>query len=546
MAAKYPIIEWDPAADGPLDFPGGFDTKIMALGPAALPGKSIDVTAQQRASLNKLTEWAFNGYTNRMAAYQIFPGLNEIDPVALVGLLDKSGDVIPGTVVQNNGSSSTGTGNFANFFTYDTVTYNIRAAQSIDYDLTHTNFASPGAMFNYSATSNSPARANVYGGILSIENLNPIPGIGYINIDTIITDGTNSGYLTFTTRGAALGWQQLEVKLVGEGALKPGAWDILKQHATLVAEYNPLGEEVEDIMKKYQPRTSTNSIGQYICNQQEISDIFLDFWTTDTMENLRKSFIGQGSDCILSLNYFYGLRSIMGINNAQTKTESLKLGNLKYDKSYTTCDTEFWYFPVGAGSFVRTYGDYRDYEAVEYTIKIPFVGLVDVKAEDVVGRKVYVTFIINSTDGKALCVVTVDKDYKTATSSDVIFETSFQYGYPIPIQISASHSGLGAWASGLKNVLSSALGGGSANVSETYSVGSVDSDTGVLSDFNVSLIAKKKDVIEGHPGKEDSTTRSMGSFSDGEYIKGSVTNGGRLAVRGADHIIEAIAEGVYV
>ena len=31
-----------------------------------------------------------------------------------------------------------------------------------------------------------------------------------------------------------------------EGVLKPGAWEILKPHATLVDEYNPQGEDLDD------------------------------------------------------------------------------------------------------------------------------------------------------------------------------------------------------------------------------------------------------------------------------------------------------------
>lgn len=137
---------------------------------------------------------------------------------------------------------------------------------------------------------------------------------------------------------------------------------------------------------RYYPRLTPGTVGAYRMEKEGVADILSDMWETDILESLRQGFIGDASNAVLGLNWFYGLRSLISVGEQR----QVKMGNVVFHDSspFAVVKDEFVDFSFGSITVPRYHGTYLDYTSVEYKMYLPFIGMIDLNPQDVVGQEV--------------------------------------------------------------------------------------------------------------------------------------------------------------
>ena len=325
------------------------------------------------------------------------------------------------------------------------------------------------------------------------------------------------------------------------------------------------------IMPRYQPRTSTNTVSCYVLNRQEEAK-FVEKLSSKNVSDQVKSFLyGDGTDSILSLKWFYGIRP----NISTPRKVKITLGNYVVDDLVV---------PVFAGDFTQVYvghvfvrgpfQDFRDYSNARYQMYIPMLGHIDLNPSQVVGKEVHLLYTINLTDGSAIVTLATTEGggeltktgdwYETANN---IFTTSITYGYDIPLNVksakgdfskfgeivskSIAGGAAGAIAGNVPGaVLGVAAGIASSNpTTSSYSSGSQTANSNVMGDFTPKIyVFFNKDrggdfsSVAGYPcGKLVRVGEATG------FLKAAMVYGTpSTAMRHTDEIINMLKEGIYI
>ena len=304
--------------------------------------------------------------------------------------------------------------------------------------------------------------------------------------------------------------------------------------------------------------------------QQEIK--FVEKLSSKTISDQVKSFLyGDGSDSILSLKWFYGIRP----NISTAQKVKITLGNYVIDDLVV---------PAFAGDFTQVYmghvfvrgpfQDYRDYSNARYQMFIPMLGHIDLNPSQVVGKNVHLLYTINLTDGSAIVTLattgvgenlTKTNDwYETANN---IFTTSITYGYDIPLNVKStkddyskvgevvSRSVVGGAAGAIAGnvpgaILGAAAGFASSNpTTASYSSGSQTPNSNVMGDFTPKIcVFFNKDrggdfsPAAGYPcGKMVRVSDASG------YLKAAMVYGTPSSImQHADEIVNMLKEGIYI
>lgn len=360
------------------------------------------------------------------------------------------------------------------------------------------------------------------------------------------------------------GWMYL-VASTGFGGVGSGA----DQYKTVHIKWIDTEDTGGDTMTRFNPRIKTGSMGAYViggANVDRLNRFTTDLWETDLIEGIRSSFIGDGRNALLGLRFFYGLAYSEDLVVPNTWW-FIKLGNVTFDVSALRTDSEFCSFDFGELVVPRSYGDYRDYTEVQYRAHLPFLGIVDLDPQEVVGKSVYLRYMINLTDGSAIVSLSNDANYPN--SSGTFFSATCQWGYDVPLQIEAVRDTTSAAINlGLRTVGGIAAGaavggpvgaiaGGvvgamsatDANQAQSYSTGSLSPNANVMGDFEAKIVAYRRDDLSG-----DIET-SLGKAAGGNVKVGDLSgfaqfdviyNGGILPMRRSASIIAKLQEGIYI
>jgi len=300
-----------------------------------------------------------------------------------------------------------------------------------------------------------------------------------------------------------------------------------------------------DPMARYNPRIGTSTVGAYKLNKEGVREFLTDLWTTTTIESIRAQFIGDGSNAILGLQWFYGLSDKVTTTTTQSK---INVGNVSFDNiaSFPVISSEFVEFDFGALVVPRLHGDYLDYSAVSYRAYLPFVGMIDLDPRDIVGKTLYLKYRINMTDGSAVCQLSSDSS--SPDTSGLLFSGSCQWGYDIPIRVDPGRSGVLA---ALRVVSSMVPVPGLDGGQQPYSSGSLAPNTSVSGDFEAKLIMYKRGEITNKTalaeavGKPSASTFNVSDATG--YLKADVVyNATSLPTRHAGDIVRLLQEGVYI
>ena len=325
------------------------------------------------------------------------------------------------------------------------------------------------------------------------------------------------------------------------------------------------------VMSRFQPRTATNTVSCYVLSRQDEAK-FVEKLSSKTISDQVKSFLyGDGSDAILSLKWFYGIRP----NISTSQKVKITLGNFVMDGLTV---------PVFAGDFTQVYighvfvrgpfQDFRDYSNARYQMYIPMVGHIELNPSQVVGNNVHLLYTINLTDGSAIVTLATtgsgedltkkDGWYETANN---IFTTSIEYGYNIPLNVKSvkddyartgeiiSKSVAGGAAGAIAGSVPGALLGAVAGVASTnptsssYSSGSQTPNSNVMGDFTPKIyVFFNKDrggdfsSAAGYPcGKLVKVADASG------YLKAAMVYGTPpTTMQHSDEIVNMLKEGIRI
>ena len=295
----------------------------------------------------------------------------------------------------------------------------------------------------------------------------------------------------------------------------------------------------EGIVTRYQPRSTTNTVGIYALTKEDIKNLMADLWVSDAWESFKQAFMGEGSDAILGLQWLYGIKPFLA-GKYHTTRYPVSIGNTRFT-SVTVPAISVDYVAVNLGTITvpTHHGNHLDYEAVDYKCYIPFVGIIDMNPQDVVGRNLNLTYFVNVTDGSA--VVQISHDASAQNSQGLIFQAACQWGYDIPVKVAPERS-LGA-------VALRTLTAGLASDAPSYNAGSLSGNTAVMGDFQAKMVAiKRADLSSGlqeAQGLPTGTSRLV-SEETGYFQADAVLNASTLPVRKAAEIVALLREGVYM
>lgn len=130
-------------------------------------------------------------------------------------------------------------------------------------------------------------------------------------------------------------------------------------------------------------------------------------WTDNVLTTLIRMFQNNPLDAIISLHRIY-VRPSTG-----TDAEII-LGTIPTNISAPKIVNQYTYLDCGTVSVREYFGDARDYSPyTTISIYLPFIGIVDLKTEDIIGSKVNVKYVIDSLTGTTLCNIYVTKNGRT-------------------------------------------------------------------------------------------------------------------------------------
>lgn len=325
-------------------------------------------------------------------------------------------------------------------------------------------------------------------------------------------------------------------------------------------------------MPRFQPRTATERISCYVMNLQEAKK-FVDKLSSKTIADQVKGFLyGDGSNAILSLKWFYGVRP--GV--ATTQKRKVTVGN------YTIDDLSV---PVFAGDFIQVYmghtfvrgpfQDARDFTDARYQMFIPQLGHIELDPSRVVGKDVHLLYTINLTDGSAVVTVATTRSGEALTkergwyeTAENIFSASITYGYEIPLNVESikdisariGEIAVKAVAGGAAGVVAGNVPGAvlgvaagvasSSNpVQTTYSSGSLAPNSNVMGDFTPKIFVMFNKGVSGDisaaVGYPCGKLVKVGEA--GGYLKAAMVYGTpSTTMQHTDEIITMLKEGIYI
>ena len=377
-----------------------------------------------------------------------------------------------------------------------------------------------------------------YGGGSCILNMEPQPiptgatfTDGFTYQEVLCIDSNNKFFVVnagapIVAKTGLIAYHYANITGIGSGPWED-AGDVLRA---------PENEE-SDFMKRFNPRVQTSNIGLYKLTKAEVKDVMDDIWTRGALEALAELMTGSGAGALQGCYWYYGLNS--NISTAAS-TNKVHIGkNAIGTTQKTVINKEFVELPMGSVAVPAYYGDARDYATTTYQLYIPFIGLIDLQAIDVLGYTIFLEYRINLSDGSSVVQIYRER----AGGRYYIYTGDCQFGYSIPLQAEPTKDAI-SWAVGVVK------GNFDNTTGEKYSVGSFASSANVMSDFTPYLYVTRKAELSdtdfaNYKGLPANVTRSMVEFSG--YVEvADVINAGTLPTRRNQDIVDLLKGGVYI
>lgn len=365
-------------------------------------------------------------------------------------------------------------------------------------------------------------------------------GIGLLGTTAAVTSDYKLVRFDFSPNENSFGWQSWYVSR-SSGIAGNFPADVKSMLSTLIESSDDEGEDVS----RFNPRTATNTVGCYIVNKDGLREFVNALWTTDIIDSIRNAFIGDGSNALLGIRWFYGIKSALEPSDVSAH---ISLGNVSFTEvpAVPVAIKEFVEMDMGSVVVPQHFGDYRDWAITTYKVYLPFVGFVDLDPQDIVGKTLYLKYWINLTDGSALCNLSTTPT--SPNGAGTLFATNCSWGYDIPIRVDSVMDALSRVAKvtmGSLPVIGETFG-----AAGQYSVGELSPNSNVMSDFQPKLVVFRKDDISGDAFKDAEGAPGAAATTVGActgYVKATtVYNAGSLAMRRSGEIIALLKEGIYI
>lgn len=312
-----------------------------------------------------------------------------------------------------------------------------------------------------------------------------------------------------------------------------------------------LGEEERGAaMLRFNPRLKTTGIGAYPLTREQVNSFKDDLWTSNFAETILSIVAGDGTKSVLGLMYYPGIKHELVLSDTPCY---ITVGNvhMKWDSNAVTTTPileEFVIKSLASVTVPADSGSYLDFTEASYVANIPWLGHVDLNADDVVGKTIYLTYLVNVTDGSAVAYLSHEDLRVSDTMDSVFFTGSCQWGYNYPL--TGDVAGSGAISMAINTALSVVGIGGMSIAAGTPSVGSLDPNTGYMGDLEAKIIAYNKSDLSSTSlatatGLPDRTTGLIGNQTG--FIQCRVVYGsGDVPARAMDRIVAKLQEGVYL
>lgn len=226
----------------------------------------------------------------------------------------------------------------------------------------------------------------------------------------------------------------------------------------------------------------------YAPTQQQLYD-FGDFlWVKWTDASLPK-IINNPFDGVISLHEIYATPGITG-------AKEITSGFLKSNVTAATVGDRYTEIDCGTVIVPEHYQNYLDYSPYSKVYCfLPFIGLVQLNSDDIVGHAVNITYKVDSYSGACVAIITVaqsngdDEDYSVAMYQ---FEGNCAVQLPISGGSQASLTA-GLWLAG-SSAVGSIVNGVASMVGSHNVMNLLEGVSGAISDVSATLLTRKSDV----------------------------------------------------
>lgn len=226
----------------------------------------------------------------------------------------------------------------------------------------------------------------------------------------------------------------------------------------------------------------------YAPTQQQLYD-FGDFlWVKWTDASLPK-IINNPFDGVISLHEIYATPGITG-------SKEITSGFLKSNVTAATVGDRYTEIDCGTVIVPENYQNYLDYSPYSKVYCfLPFIGLVQLNSDDIVGHAVNITYKVDSYSGACVAIITVaqsngdDENYSVAMYQ---FEGNCAVQLPISGGSQASLTA-GLWLAG-SSAVGSIVNGVASMVGSHNVMNLLEGVSGAISDVSATLLTRKSDV----------------------------------------------------
>ena len=148
--------------------------------------------------------------------------------------------------------------------------------------------------------------------------------------------------------------------------------------------------------------TASGMVSVYNPTKAQVVSFSSWLWTGNVFENMKK-LLQDPMEAIIGMHIMYATPHTTSPSNIIVGWLDSGVAAKVVDKQYTSLD-------CGTIQIPEYYGDARDYEPyVQIHLYLPFVGIVSLKPNDVIGKSVNVTYGIDALTGTCLAMVTTTK-----------------------------------------------------------------------------------------------------------------------------------------
>ena len=304
------------------------------------------------------------------------------------------------------------------------------------------------------------------------------------------------------------------------------------------------------------PTTSvlhTGFVNAYAPTSTELIDIANELWANDFINSIQK-IMNDPFDAIIGLSLLP-----FAIPKAGSATK-VKIGNFECDSASAKQVTAQW-VTISGGSFTlpQNWYNFLDFVATDVCLYLPFVGVIHVDTDDVMGKTIAVQYNIDVLSGSGICCVKCGQSVLYAYPINCSYEIPLTGSNKAALYTGLIQTGISAVTAGIATGPAGAIGAGvsgaAATVASKHSSiqrsGGLSSNSALLGEFNVYLILHRpvqsipqnmKD-FKGYMSNISSKLQQCKGYTEVEYIN--------LAIDGATdkelmEIKQRLSEGVII